>query len=241
MKQYLIRLDDASDYMDVEKWRRMEALLDKYDIKPIFGIIPDNKDESLIGTYQRNPEFWNLIHGWIDKRWVPAMHGCHHQYITTDGGINPIHKRSEFAGLPFEEQAQKIRLGYHILLEKDIRPEIFFAPSHTFDKNTLRALEAETAIRVISDTIATDVYKDGAFWFIPQQSGKVRKLPFKTVTFCYHPNSMQPKDYNELENFIKSNKRFFSYFEKKETTRRKNLIDEIVSIIYFSKKIIKRA
>ena len=29
MSQYILRLDDASDYMDTEKWQRMEDMLDK--------------------------------------------------------------------------------------------------------------------------------------------------------------------------------------------------------------------
>jgi hypothetical protein len=40
MNNYILRLDDASDYMDLEKWTRVESLVDKYGIKPIFGIIP---------------------------------------------------------------------------------------------------------------------------------------------------------------------------------------------------------
>ena len=44
MSCYILRLDDASDYMDVEKWSRMEELLDKYQIKPLVGVIPDNQD-----------------------------------------------------------------------------------------------------------------------------------------------------------------------------------------------------
>lgn len=35
MSRYIMRLDDASEYMDVEKWQRMENLLDKYGIKPM--------------------------------------------------------------------------------------------------------------------------------------------------------------------------------------------------------------
>lgn len=42
MSQYILRLDDASDYMDVKKWQRMEELLDRHGIKPLVGIIPDN-------------------------------------------------------------------------------------------------------------------------------------------------------------------------------------------------------
>ena len=41
MSQYILRLDDASDYMDVKKWQRMEELLDRYGIKPLVGVIPD--------------------------------------------------------------------------------------------------------------------------------------------------------------------------------------------------------
>ena len=48
MKKLLLRLDDASEYMDVDKWRNMERILDKYNVKPLFGIIPANNDEKLL-------------------------------------------------------------------------------------------------------------------------------------------------------------------------------------------------
>ena len=59
MSQYILRLDDASDYMDIKKWQRMEELLDRYGIKPLVGVIPDNRDSSLIDTYEQDPEFWD--------------------------------------------------------------------------------------------------------------------------------------------------------------------------------------
>ena len=233
MVQYILRLDDASDYMDLEKWSRMEQLLDKYQIKPIFGIIPKNGDESLVSKYQQNPEFWTLMHSWIDKGWIPAMHGYEHRYVTKYSGINPVNKRSEFAGLPYEKQAEKIRKGYQILVKHDISPEIFFAPSHTFDENTLKAIKSETPIRIISDTIAWDVYKDGDFWFIPQQSGSVRKLPFKTVTFCYHPNTMSDKAYEELGSFVKKNRgNFIAVIDTKDKSL--SIADRLLQKIYMS-------
>lgn len=236
MAQYILRLDDASDYMDIEKWSRMEKLLDKYGIKPIFGIIPQNGDESLISKYDHNPDFWDLMHRWIKKGWTPAMHGYEHRYVTKDGGINPVNKRSEFAGLPYEEQAEKIRKGYQILAEHDIKPDIFFAPSHTFDENTLKAIEEETPIRIISDTVAWDIYKEGNFWFIPQQSGSVRKLPFKTATFCYHPNTMSDGAYQKLESFLKRNARSFHILSKMLTVdRSKSAVDRILQKIYLAR------
>lgn len=51
MSRYLLRLDDASDYSDRERWQRMETLLDRYGILPIVGIIPDNHDSALVESY----------------------------------------------------------------------------------------------------------------------------------------------------------------------------------------------
>lgn len=236
MGQYILRLDDASDYMDLEKWSRMENLLDKYGIKPIFGIIPKNADESLVSKYERNPDFWSLMHSWIEKGWTPAMHGYEHRYVTKEGGLNPVNRRSEFAGLPYEEQAEKIRKGYKILVEHEIKPEIFFAPSHTFDENTLKAIKAETPIRIISDTVAWDIFKEGDFWYIPQQSGSVRKLPFKIVTFCYHPNTMSENGFTELESFIQQNRNSFVLASKIELkNRKKNAVERLLQKAYLSR------
>lgn len=233
MSRYILRLDDASDYMDLEKWTRMERLLDKHQIKPIFGIILKNSDESLVSKYERNPDFWSLMHGWMEKGWIPAMHGYEHRYVTKDGGANPVNKRSEFAGLSYEEQAEKIRQGYQILAENNIKPGIFFAPSHTFDENTLEAIKAETPIRIISDTVAWDVYKKGDFWFIPQQSGSVRRLPFRTVTFCYHPNTKSEKAFEELENFLgKNGGNFLNTIKTKE--RSLSLVDKLLQKVYLT-------
>ena len=44
MSKYIMRLDDAAEKMNVEKWLRMEQLLDKYSIKPLVGVIPACKD-----------------------------------------------------------------------------------------------------------------------------------------------------------------------------------------------------
>ena len=121
----------------------------------------------------------------------------------------------------------------------DIEPKVFFAPSHTFDENTLVALKEESDIRIISDTIANDVYFENNFYFIPQQSGRVRKLPFKVCTFCYHPNMMKDKDFEELETFIRRNKALFYEVDLKQTeqrTRKKSLLDDIIRKMYFRRR-----
>ena len=130
------------------------------------GVIPDNRDSSLTETYKQDPEFWDKTARWKEKGWELALHGCYHKYTTEEGGINPVNKRSEFAGVPLDKQKEMIRHGVDILKSHNIEPKVFFAPSHTFDENTLIALKEESNIRIISDTIANDVYLENGFYFI---------------------------------------------------------------------------
>lgn len=233
---YLIRLDDASEYMNIYNWKRMEKLLDKYEIKPIFGIIPNNKDPELL-KYGKIKNFWKLVMNWQYKGWTPALHGYCHVFESDKGGINPVNKRSEYAGVSLERQKKKVREGFSILKSHNIQPNIFFAPAHTFDQNTLIALKEECPIRIISDTIANDVYFKDDFFFIPQQSGYCRKLPFKVTTFCYHPNIMSDQDFKDLEKFIISNKNSFSSVSEMHLKKRSfGLLDYILKKIYFMKR-----
>ena len=237
MSQYILRLDDASDYMDVEKWQRMEDILDRYGIKPLVGVIPDNRDSSLTETYKQDPEFWDKTARWKEKGCELALHGCYHKYTTEEGGINPVNKRSEFAGVPLDKQKEMIRHGVDILKSHNIEPKVFFAPSHTFDENTLIALKEESNIRIISDTIANDVYLENGFYFIPQQSGRVRKLPFNVCTFCYHPNIMKNDDFEELEIFLKGRySNFVSVQDTKLKERKISKLDRVLHAIYFAKR-----
>lgn len=234
---YIIRLDDASDYNNLSNWNRMEKILNSYSIKPIVGVIPYNQDPSMVKVYKKNNDFWKKVKQWQNNGWIIAMHGYNHVYITNDGGINPIQKRSEFAGVSLKKQEDKIRKGIEIFKSNGIIPDVFFAPSHTFDKNTLLALKKNSDIRIISDTIANDIYFENDFYFLPQQSGRVRKLPFKFVTFCYHPNTMRDNDFDELENFIKENRNKFNSLDIKNLTKRnKNILDKFLSLLYFARR-----
>jgi len=235
MSKYILRLDDASNKRNQDNWLRIEALLDKYGIKPLVGVIPQNEDPAL-SIYNEDKNFWDTVKLWESKGWTIAMHGFNHVYLTNDGGINPVNARSEFAGLSLKEQKLKIAAGMKIMKEHDFDPKVFFAPAHTFDRNTLKALQEESRIRVISDTIANDVYYDQGFYFVPQQSGRVRMLHFATVTFCYHPNEMQDMDFQVLEKFISKYRSSFVCFNDLCLKERKlNSYDRILRKIYFLK------
>lgn len=243
MRKYLLRLDDACPYMDKAKWQRMEVILDKYDIKPLVGIIPANADPKTMIESEDN-QFWDNAHGWEKKGWTIALHGYDHVCNSNGGmeGMNPFWKRSEFAGLPLDVQCEKIRKGYAVLKERGFNSKYFFSPSHTFDKNTLRALKEETTIRIISDTVALKPYRFGDFLFIPQFSGHCVDIKIKGVyTFCFHPNSMADRQFLELENFLKNNQKHFIGFgdivrQKWDSIR---LSDKLFRWLFFTYRRLK--
>lgn len=238
---YIIRLDDASEYMDVKKWDRIENLLDKYSIKPLVGVIPNNNDPSMVNYYVKNKYFWEKVKRWQNKGWEIALHGYSHVYTTKQGGVNPVNFESEFAGVPLNKQIEKIKKGINIFEEHNINTEVFFAPSHTFDLNTLEALRVSSNIRIISDTISNDVYKKEGFYFIPQQSGKVRRLPFKLTTFCYHPNSMKNEDFVLLESFLKKNSHKFTRVKDIHLKNRSlSFYDKLLNNTYFTFRNIRK-
>ncbi len=233
MGKFIMRLDDACEKRDIARWDAVEALLDRYGVKPLVGVIPCCEDPAM-AEYPEDTAFWDRVATWQKKGWSVAMHGYNHVYSTACGGINPVNPRSEFAGEPLETQLEKIRKGVAIFREHGIEPEIFFAPSHTFDENTLAALKSESNIRIISDTVALKPYRSGDFTFVPQQSGSVRDLPFPVVTFCYHPNTLNDAGFAKLEDFLNKNAGLFVSFEScLPVGRKRSLLDRLLQKIYY--------
>ena len=235
MQYYLIRLDDACPTMKRDNWARMERLLDFYGVKPMVGIVPNNEDKKLM-VAPEDPCFWKNTKNWQEKGWAIALHGYNHCYISKEAGINPMWHRSEFAGVALREQENKIKEGYAILKEQGLIPIYFFAPSHTFDENTLIALRNSSDIRVVSDTIGRYPYKKGDMWFLPQITGHCVKMPFSGIyTFCYHPNTMNDKAFEVLEDFIKANKNCFISFDDINYTLygEKKIFDKLLSRLFF--------
>lgn len=230
--RYYIRLDDACETMDYTKWCKMVDFLIENSIYPLIGVIPFNKDQSLILSPEKN--YWELLSSWQSFGCKFALHGYNHIYDSKSKGINPIHARSEFAGHSLDIQKKRLREGFEFLTSKGLEIESFFAPSHTFDLNTLKALKEETPIRVISDTIALRPYQKYGFTFLPVQSGLFRKFTIPgDWTFCFHPNTMDDSSIELFKDFIISNRKYFKSFQVLETKRKKSIVDKILSNLYF--------
>lgn len=236
-----VRLDDACPTMDKNKWDKFENILDKYGIKPMVGIIPFCEDPNLLKN-DPDEKFWDKAIQWQEKGWSIALHGYNHVYLTDDAGINSLWKRSEFAGVPLEEQKEKIRKGYNILKNRGITPKYFFAPSHTFDLNTISALLDETDIRIISDTWGLEPYRSHNIIFIPQQMGHFSNIRIPGYwTICFHPNNMTDQQFEKVEKYISNNKENFETFEKIELNDigKKGIFSRMLTFAYFLQRKLR--
>ena len=136
----LIRFDDICPTMNWEQWAKACALLDAYGKKPLIGVIPDCKDPDLqINEAKEN--FWEYVRELQAQGYKIAMHGHQHIFISQHKGMVNNRVGSEFAGLSYEKQLEKILAGQKILKEHGIETDVFFAPAHSYDLNTLRALK----------------------------------------------------------------------------------------------------
>lgn len=202
--QFLFRLDDACPTWRKEAWLKIATIFKRYSVKPLVAVIPDNQDPTLF-LEKPDAKFWEQILSWQAEGWSLGLHGYQHRFDSLKGGLIPINRYSEFAGHPLAEQKQRLREGYRLLLGYGLKPEFWVAPAHSFDRFTLMALESETAIRKISDGFAPRPFMRFGFLWIPQQlwSPKPRSALAQAVwTICLHPNSMQPKDFEQVEGFL---------------------------------------
>jgi len=198
--RYIVRLDDACPTMRRDTWDRLEEVLDELGISPIVGVIPDNRDQTL-WLSPPDPRFWERVRRWQDKRWSIALHGLHHEYHAVPEQAEPLlplHRKTEFVGLSLEEQRRKIARAYALFGAEQVQPRLFMAPSHSFDRATLRALREETEIRVVTDGYALQPYQDGELTWLPQQLWRFRWMPLGTWTVCVHPNTLSLRDVDIL-------------------------------------------
>lgn len=236
MLKYIIRLDDACPNMKKDNWERVEKLLDKYNIKPIVGIIPDCKDKEF-EQYKIIENFWeDYALKWQQKDWIIAQHGLYHNL---DENI-----RTEYVGKNYEEQKDNLIQGNKILKKHNIHPICFFAPAHTFDDNTIKACADLQYFKFISDGVAIYPYNNNNMFFMPNIFDTPHKiLPFGVYTFVLHPNNMKDNDYKYLEEFIIKNIDNFdinlNQILERYKNRKVNILDKFILVLINTMRKIK--
>jgi hypothetical protein len=178
-------------------WERIAGVLDALGVKPIMAVVPDNQDPDLRFGPAR-ADFWEQVRQWQAKGWFIALHGYQHRYVTREAGLVGINRFSEFAGLPHEEQRQKLVEALRIFEHHGVRADGWVAPGHSFDVHTLRALR-EMGIEVISDGFfRRPVRHLGATW-LPQQLWRFRPMPAGVWTVCLHHNGLTDQGFEALK------------------------------------------
>jgi predicted deacetylase len=231
---YLIRFDDICPTMNWSIWDEVEEALVSFAIKPILAVVPDNHDPQLRAG-ESNLKFWERVRAWQGRGWTIGLHGCQHLALTRDGGILRINHAAEFSGLGFDVQKAKLRQALAIFSSMGVRPDLWVAPWHSFDANTLRALR-DFGICCLSDGFSLYPYLDssGILW-IPQQLWKLRRVPFGVWTVCVHANQWSG---NEVAQFRSELRKFAAAITDCNSVvslygkRRRSVADKLFSGIY---------
>lgn len=194
---FILRFDDLCPTVNWDVWNRIEELLIEFGVSPILSVIPDNRDKALVVSHP-GENFWDRVQSWQRRRWTIGLHGYQHCYLTKQAGMYGRAAVSEFAGLPYEVQEIKLQNAVRIFEEHGVKPEVWVAPAHSFDDNTIEIL-LKTGVRIINDGYALYPYADerGVVW-IPQQVGRFRNLPIGIWTVCFHFNRWDDSDLKRL-------------------------------------------
>ena len=193
MKRILLRIDDICPTMDFHQFQIAMELMDKYNVKPLVGVVPDGQDPDL-QIEPAHSNFWEFVKELQDKGYTIAMHGYIHVFDNHARGIVVKRWDSEFAGHPYEVQLEKIRKGKEILESHNIHTDIFFAPGHSYDENTLKALAA-CGFKYMSDGLSCKPYSLHGIICIPARSAGMPRLSSGTThTAVFHVHEWVRED-----------------------------------------------
>ena len=218
-----VRMDDITPDMNWKNFNFFLELFEEAGITPLLGIVPDNKDTSL-NREAPHENFYEVMKALEKKGFTFAMHGCYHVYSTKCGGIFPLNKYSEFAGNPYEMQKEMLQYGKERLKANGIDTDIFMAPAHSYDKNTLKALK-DTGFTRITDGFGKRPYTYRGITFYPisfRLAGSLKKRKGVT-TMVIHANTCNEADmagYKKI--FTEHREKMISYsdFLKMQPVRR---------------------
>ena len=198
----VIRFDDIAPNMNWTMMEKCEELFDMYNIKPVLGVIPNNQDKELM-NYPIKNNFWKIVKDWQLKNWSIAMHGYSHLYSaeTNKKDYFGYGGKSEFFGHSYNDQFLKIKKGLTIFQENNIDVDTFFAPNHTYDVNTFKALKECGIFRVI-DGYGLSTYVYDEIKFVPQLFYNLYMLPYGIQSTQIHINDWKENNFQFFKSFV---------------------------------------
>ncbi len=236
MSKYIIRFDDITPGMNWDNFLSIKNVLESYSISSILGVVPCNRDKKLIiHDSMSSSDFFIKVKSYKDYGDTIAQHGTYHHYINKSSGLLDINNKSEFSGLCYEEQLQKLKIGKEVLESQGVWQPYFMAPSHSFDLNTLKALKA-LGFKAITDGYGFYPYQlvEG-ITLVPQLVGKpIPLIPFGVQTICLHTNTMNNNDLNYIVDFIINN--HYKFVDFKEVVNIKSKSNTLQLFTYTASK-----
>jgi len=204
-----MRWDDVSHLQDHDKVRALADVFLKYNKPVTLGVIPKNRDADISLGRKTQDEFYDDLREYERAGWEIAMHGYRHLKHTKSGGILNLHRASEFAERPYEDQLSDLQNGRKIIMDRGFNPITFVPPWHSFDNNTLRAMEV-SGFKILSDGYFLYPRMTGSLlqlpmilWSIPNRMKALHRIG-SVYTICFHPQLTTKDDLDALERFFRN-------------------------------------
>lgn len=218
--RYIIRVDDITDTINWGRFERLMELLNRHGAKPLLGVVPRNEDPRLC-CGPPNARFWEIMRELHREGKAEfAQHGYTHVLTPACRSHQGHHQRrsdrTEFFGIPFEEQLRRILAGREILSSEGIHTTWWVAPRHSSDADTLKALRI-AGFTAVSDGISLFPFEGEGLIFVPQQfwrSKWARWVPFGTATICLHPGTITESDFMTLDRFLSGSPKLTSFSDE---------------------------
>ncbi|MBR3639881.1 MAG: DUF2334 domain-containing protein [Clostridia bacterium] len=245
----IVRMDDVCPGMDMDRFDKYIQMLDSFGVRPLLGIVPDCQDAEL--NVSENDGFWDVMRRLRDDGYPIAMHGVNHLYSSREKGLICRRRMSEFAGLEYDVQFDKLNHGKEILEQNGLPTDVFFAPGHSYDRTTLRALCA-LGFRFVSDGKSRRPYVLDGIKCIPCNGPFKVHLNRGILTICVHCCAESERAFSELRAYLEANRRLLipwseavklkerSYFVSRFEERFSILIDRMISIAAEIKKSFRK-
>lgn len=198
--QYLLRIDDLCPTVSAERWHRLQWLIEAFCLQPILAVVPDNRDPEL-QISPPDPFFWDSVRALQAAGAAIGLHGYRHLCASRGRSMIDLHRLSEFAGVPATTQRAWISEGIRILRGHGLNPNIWVAPRHGFDANTLFALREE-GVFALSDGFARAPFLLSGFTWIPQQLWAPVEKHSGLWTICIHPNTAGETEIAAFHSFL---------------------------------------
>lgn len=201
-----VRFDDICPGMDMEKFERMISIVESFGVKGLLGLVPDNTDPDLMRSEMVDSDaVWGRLKELERDGWSIGMHGTHHSLNRRGRALLTRRRDTEFAGACFKEQCELLSSGKKMLERNGFYTNIFFAPSHSFDKTTIKALR-ETGFRYMSDGRSRHGYFRCGIQCIPCRVYGLPGNPKGEVTIAIHSNNLDEIGFQKIESFLENHR-----------------------------------